>query len=100
MEFQLNGHYRIAAIIIINDWGRDFGYSMPLLASWPRLDVLRPSTVERANEGENTLFDTVDALFDTVDREGVGNEEGANLLLLPPLWSALGLTPHQTQQSK
>ena len=49
---------------------------------------LRPSTVEGANEGANTLFDTVDALFGTVDREGVGNEEGANLLLLPPLWSA------------
>ena len=47
---------------------------------------LRPSTVE----GANTLFDTVDALFGTVDRESVGNEEGANLLLLPPLWSALG----------
>jgi hypothetical protein len=50
---------------------------------------IRPSTVEGANEGANTLFDTVDALFGTVDREGVGNEEGANLLLLPPLWSAL-----------
>ena len=50
---------------------------------------LRPSTVEGANEGANTLFDTVDTLFGTVDREGVGNEEGANLLLLPPLWSAL-----------
>ena len=46
---------------------------------------LRPSTVE----GANILFGTVDALFGTVDREGVGNEEGANLLLLPPLWSAL-----------
>jgi len=45
--------------------------------------------VEGANEGANTLFDTVDVLFGTVDREGVGNEEGANLLLLPPLWSAL-----------
>jgi len=42
-------------------------------------------------EGANTLFDTVDALFGTVDRKGVGNEEGANLLLLPPLWSALGV---------
>ena len=40
-------------------------------------------------EGANTLFDTVDVLFGTIDREGVGNEEGANLLLLPPLWSAL-----------
>ena len=50
--------------------------------------LLRPSTVEGANEGANTLFDTVDALFGTVDREDVGNEEGANLLLLPPLWSA------------
>ena len=50
--------------------------------------LVRPSTVEGANEGANTLFDTVDALFGTVDREGVGNEEGANLLLLPPLWSA------------
>ena len=40
-------------------------------------------------EGANTLFDTVDVLFGTVDREDVGNEEGANLLLLPPLWSAL-----------
>ena len=49
---------------------------------------IRPSTVEVANEVANTLFDTVDVLFDTVDREGVGNEEGANLLLLPPLWSA------------
>ena len=49
---------------------------------------LRPSTVEGANEGANTLFDTIDALFGTVDREDVGNEEGANLLLLPPLWSA------------
>ena len=45
--------------------------------------------MEGANEGANTLFDTVDTLFGTVDREGVGNEEGANLLLLPPLWSAL-----------
>jgi hypothetical protein len=43
---------------------------------------------ERANEGANILFDTVDVLFGTVDREDVGNEEGANLLLLPPLWSA------------
>ena len=50
---------------------------------------VRPSTVEGANGGANTLFGTVDTLFDTVDREGVGNEEGANLLLLPPLWSAL-----------
>ena len=50
--------------------------------------MLRPSTVEGGNEGANTLFGTVDTLFDTVDREGVGNEEGANLLLLPPLWSA------------
>ena len=49
---------------------------------------LRPSTVEGANEGANTLFDTVDVLFGTIDREGVGNEEGANLLSLPPLWSA------------
>ena len=52
------------------------------------MDSVRPSTVEGANEGANTLFDTVDALFGTVDREDVGNEEGANLLLLPPLWSA------------
>ena len=52
---------------------------------------IRPSTVEGGNEGANTLFGTVDTLFDTVDREGVGNEEGANLLLLPPLWSALRL---------
>ena len=43
---------------------------------------VRPSTVEGGNERANTLFGTV-------DREGVGNEEGANLLLLPPLWSAL-----------
>jgi hypothetical protein len=35
--------------------------------------------VEGANEGANTLFDTVDALFGTVNREGVENEEGANL---------------------
>ena len=42
------------------------------------LGCLRPSTMEGANEGANTLFDTVDVLFDTVDREGVGNEEGAN----------------------
>ena len=48
----------------------------------------RLALFEGANEGTNTLFDTVDALFGTVDREGVGNEEGANLLLLPPLWSA------------
>jgi len=59
-----------------------------VLASFdePKKELVRPSTVE----GANTLFDTVDALFGTVDREGVGNEEGANLLLLPPLWSALG----------
>jgi len=38
--------------------------------------------VEGANEGVNTLFDTVDILFGTVDRKGVGNNEGANLLLL------------------
>ena len=50
--------------------------------------VLRPSTAIGVNGGVNLLFDTVDALFGTVDREGVGNEEGANLLLLPPLWSA------------
>ena len=50
---------------------------------------VRPSTVKGRNEGANTLFDTVDVLFGTVDREDVGNEEGANLLLLPPLWSAL-----------
>ena len=52
------------------------------------IEVVRPSTVEGANEGANTLFDAVDAVFGTVDRESVGNEEGANLLLLPPLWSA------------
>ena len=45
--------------------------------------------MEGGNEGANILFDTVDALFGTVDRESVGNKEGANLLLLPPLWSAL-----------
>ena len=45
--------------------------------------------MEGGNEGANILFGTVDALFDTVDREGVGNKKGANLLLLPPLWSAL-----------
>ena len=45
--------------------------------------------MEGGNEGANTLFDTVDALFGTVDREGVGNEEEANLLGLPPLRSAL-----------
>ena len=44
--------------------------------------------MEEGNEEINILFGTVDALFGTVDREGVGNEEGANLLLLPPLWSA------------
>ncbi|KAG2577458.1 hypothetical protein PVAP13_6NG102012 [Panicum virgatum] len=37
----------------------------------------------------NILFGTIDALLDTVDKESVGNEERANLLLLPPLWSAL-----------
>ena len=58
---------------------------------------VRPSTVEGGNEGANTLFGTVDTLFDTVDREGVGNEEGANLLLLPPLWSALLATRTQKQ---
>ena len=50
--------------------------------------------MEGGNEGANTLFGTVDTLFDTVDREGVGNEEGANLLLLPPLWSVLGRVIH------
>ena len=49
---------------------------------------IRPSIVEGGNEGANTLFGTVDALFGTVDREGVENEARANLLLLPPLWSA------------
>ena len=34
------------------------------------------STVERANEEANILFGTVDVLFDTVDNEGTGNEEG------------------------
>jgi hypothetical protein len=37
------------------------------------------------------MFDIVDVLFGTIDREGVENEEGANLLLLTPLWSALPL---------
>ena len=35
-----------------------------------------PSTVERANEGANALFGTVDALFSTADSGGTGNEEG------------------------
>ena len=61
-------------------------YRTPVRAC-PSVSV-RPSTVEGGNEGANTLFGTVDTLFDTVEREGVGNEEGANLLLLPPLWSA------------
>ena len=55
--------------------------------------------MEGANGGANTLFDTVDALFGTVDREGVGNEEGANLLLLPPLWSALHFRPGSKRTS-
>ena len=37
---------------------------------------LRPSTVERANEGANALFGTVDALFGTADSGGTKNEEG------------------------
>jgi hypothetical protein len=47
--------------------------------------------VEGVNKGvnkeANMLFDTVNILFGTVDRENMGNEEKANLLLLPPLWS-------------
>ena len=31
--------------------------------------------MERANEGANVLFGTVDALFDTTDSGGTGNEE-------------------------
>jgi hypothetical protein len=55
---------------------------------------VRPSTAIGGNGGVNLLFDTVDVLFGTVDREGVGNEARANLLLLLPLWTALhGSTP-------
>ena len=32
--------------------------------------------MERANEGENVLFGTVDALFGIADSGGMGNEEG------------------------
>ena len=32
--------------------------------------------MERANEGANILFGTVDALFGTADSGGTGNEEG------------------------
>ena len=32
--------------------------------------------MERANEGANVLFGTVDALFGTADSGGMGNEEG------------------------
>jgi hypothetical protein len=50
--------------------------------------VLRLSTAIGGNGGINLLFDTVDVLFGTVDRESVGNEVRANLLLLLPLWTA------------
>ena len=66
--------------------GIEFHYKKPDQGTSDK--TIRPSTVEGGNEGANTLFGTVDALFGTVDREGVGNEEGTNLLLLPPLWSA------------
>ena len=52
------------------------------------MGALRPSTVIGGNGGVNLLFGTVDVLFGTVDREGVGNEARANLLLLLPLWTA------------
>ena len=43
---------------------------MPLLTDELRRG-LRPSTVKGVNEEANILFGTVDALFGTVDREGV-----------------------------
>jgi hypothetical protein len=55
-----------------------------------QLSGLRPSTAIGGNGGVNLLFGTVDVLFGTVDRESVGNEARANLLLLLPLWTALG----------
>ena len=48
---------------------------------------LTPSTVEKANEGANALFGTVDALFGTADSEEF---EPPRLLLhrmLRPLWT-------------
>jgi len=59
-----------------------------LLATDGLLPLVRPSTAIGGNGGVNLLFDTVDVLFGTVDREGVGNEARANLLLLLPLWTA------------
>ena len=53
-----------------------------------------PSTVERANEGANALFGTVDALFGTADS---GEFEPPRLLLhrmLRPLWTVLPTALH------
>ena len=48
--------------------------------------------MERANEGANILFGTVDALFGTADSGGTGNEEGKEHFAPPDAPAAVGCT--------